>query len=225
MLRVALFDLDETLYTPECGLWPAIRDRMTQYMVERLGLPAGEVPTLRTRYFQTYGTTLGGLRAHHGVDEADFLAYVHDLPLSQYLAPSPELNAMLARLPLTKAIFTNADAAHARRVLAELGIAGHFQTIVDVVATGFVFKPSPDSYAYALRVLGVPAEACVLIDDAVRNLQPAGALGMRTVLVTPQPGAPLDHVDAQIPTILHLEACLAPWLPPRRRVEDRHAHR
>lgn len=214
MLRAALFDLDETLYTPACGLWPAIRQRMSQYMTERLGLPPDEVPALRAQYYQTYGTTLGGLRAHHGVDEADFLAYVHDLPLSQFLAPSPELNAMLARLPLTKAIFTNADAGHARRVLAELGIAEHFHAIIDVVATGYAFKPSPASYAYALDVLGVPADACVLIDDSLRNLQPAGALGMRTVLVTSEPGAPLPNIDVQIASVLDLEACLAPWLPP-----------
>jgi putative hydrolase of the HAD superfamily len=183
-------------------------------MTERLGLPADEVPALRVRYYQQYGTSLGGLRANHGVDEADFLAYVHDLPLHEYLSPSPALNAMLARLPLRKAIFTNADAGHAGRVLAHLGIAEHFDTIVDVVATGYAFKPSPASYRHALAVLGEPAEACVLIDDAVRNLQPAGLLGMRTVLVTSQPGAPIANVDAQLASILDLETALAPWLRP-----------
>ena len=38
-----LFDLDDTLYAAECGLWPAIGQRITQYMIERLGLPPASV--------------------------------------------------------------------------------------------------------------------------------------------------------------------------------------
>ena len=41
------FDLDDTLYPSKTGLWPAIKDRMNQYMIERLGIPEPDVPFLR----------------------------------------------------------------------------------------------------------------------------------------------------------------------------------
>ena len=206
MLRVALIDLDDTLYGAETGLWPAIGLRIERFMVEAMGLAATTVPALRRRYFEAYGTTLNGLVAEHGIDPAKYLRFVHDLPLEQYLRPAPALDAMLARLPLTKAIFTNADAAHARRVLAHLGVARHFDTIVDIEALGYQCKPEPAAYARALAILGAEAAECIYADDSVRNLIPARALGMTTVLVGLH-GA--NGVDFAIPSILGLEGVLA----------------
>ncbi len=206
MLRVALIDLDDTLYGPETGLWPAIGLRIERFMIEAMGLAAGTVPALRRRYFETYGTTLNGLVAEHGIDPAEYLKYVHDLPLERFLSPSPALDEMLARMPLTKAIFTNADAAHARRVLAQLGVAGHFDTIVDIAALDYQCKPEPAAYARALAMVGAAADECLYADDSLRNLIPARALGMTTVLVGPQPA---HGVDFAIPSILELEQVLA----------------
>ena len=33
-------DLDDTLYINEDGLWAAIKERMSQYMIEKLDIPA-----------------------------------------------------------------------------------------------------------------------------------------------------------------------------------------
>jgi epoxide hydrolase-like predicted phosphatase len=43
-------------------------------------------------------------------------------------------------------------------------------------------KPDPAIYALAAERLGLPAEACVFVDDLPGNLKPARALGMATVL-------------------------------------------
>ena len=110
MLRVILFDLDDTLYARSCGLWPAIGQRINDYMMERLSLPPEVAIAMRQVYLDKYGTTLNGLRAEFGIDTEDYLAYVHDLPLERYLEPSRDLDQMLARLPLRKVIFTNSDA-------------------------------------------------------------------------------------------------------------------
>ena len=66
------FDLDDTLYPSSTGLWPAIKDRMNLYMIERLGIPENDVPFLREQYFKMYGTTLRGLEERHKVDKAGF---------------------------------------------------------------------------------------------------------------------------------------------------------
>ena len=208
MPDVLLFDLDDTLYARASGLWPAIGQRITAYMIERMGLGADEARALRQVYLEAYGTTLNGLRHEHGIDPTDYLAFVHDLPLERYLEPSPELDQMLDRLPQRKLIFTNADAPHAERVINRLGVARHFERIIDVHTLNFVNKPDPRAYEQVLALLGVPAQACLFVDDAVRNLLPAQALGMTAVLISPAGSALPAGVDYQIDSILELEPLL-----------------
>jgi putative hydrolase of the HAD superfamily len=209
MLRFALFDLDDTLYASQCGLWAAIGARIDLYMVERLGIAPEATGAARKHYLETFGTTLNGLRREHEIDPREFLSFVHDVPLSNYLSASAALDAMLARLPLTKAVFTNADEPHARRVLDCLGIAHHFSQIIDIHRLAFINKPDTRAYEQALAVIGARPEECVFIDDAVRNLRPAHGLGLLTVLVGPDQGPLPAGVDYRIETILQLEDVLA----------------
>lgn len=179
------FDLDDTLYDSRTGLWDAIRKRMSLYMYERLDMPWDEIGKLRQEYYQTYGTTLRGLQIHHQVDADDFLAYVHDLPLEQYLDPDPRVRQLLLSLPQKKWIFTNADANHAQRVLAQLDVADCFDGIVDLRALQFACKPEKIAYERALAIAGNPApQDCVMLDDAQANLQAANEMGITTILVS-----------------------------------------
>jgi pyrimidine 5'-nucleotidase len=187
------FDLDDTLYPSSLGLWEAIRVRMHTYMKTLLDLPDDELAALREHYLETYGTTLRGLQINHLVDTEDYLAYVHDLPLEQYLKPDPALREMLLSLPKRRWVFTNSDANHARRVMKVLGISDCFEGIIDVHTIEFVSKPNLDAYTRALRVTGESdPQRCVYLDDATRNLFPANQLGFYTVLVgetSPHPAA------------------------------------
>lgn len=179
------FDLDDTLYPGSNGLWSTIRDRMGLYMHERLGFPAEEVPAIRKQYYEKYGTTLRGLQIHHKVDADDYLAFVHDLPLTDYLQPDPSLRRMILSLPQERWIFTNADGDHARRVLAVLELGGCFSGIIDIRALGFSCKPEVGAYRRALELAGSPSPGrCVLLDDSPSNLASAGLLGITTILVS-----------------------------------------
>jgi putative hydrolase of the HAD superfamily len=219
MLRYALFDLDNTLYSPECGLWEAIGERINLYLTERMRLPPAEAAALRMRYLKTFGTTLNGLRLEHAIDPLEYLGFVHDLPLADYLRPLPTLDAMLARLPQVKVIFTNADAPHARRVLEHLGIGHHFTDIIDILTLNFVNKPDQLAYQRALELIAAAPAECVFVEDTAHNLPPAHELGMRTVLVDPrlpdraQPDTPARlaarGIDHRISHILELEDVLA----------------
>lgn len=178
------FDLDATLYTPENGLWEAIRLRIYQFMREKVAIPEEQIPETRDRYWKTYGTTLEGLRRHHQVEPDDYLAYVHDIPLEQYLEDDPILRELLKSLPQDLWIFTNADQRHARAVTQALGIAELFQGIVDLTAMDFVIKPQPKSYQIALKMAGgVDPAQSILFDDLPANLAGANAAGLTTVLV------------------------------------------
>jgi pyrimidine 5'-nucleotidase len=193
------FDLDDTLYPASSGLWQAIKERMTRYMTERMGLPAEQVPALREQYYKTYGTTLRGLQAHHNVDTQDYLAYVHDLPLEEYLTPNPRQREIIASLPTRNLIFTNADVHHARRVLAVLQLDDLFETIIDVNAVAPYCKPMPESFAIAQDLADEPdPRKCVVIDDLPRTTRAALSVGMASILYgteEPTPDASGVFVD------------------------------
>ena len=168
------FDLDGTLYPNSTGLWEAIKERMNLYMRERLGIPEEAVSGLREQYFKMYGTTLRGLQERHTVDKDDFLAFVHDLPLKNYLTPNPNLWEVIASLQTRNLIFTNADVNHARRVLAELKLDDLFETIIDVNAVAPYCKPMPESFAIAMDLADEPdPRKCVMIDDLPRTTRAA----------------------------------------------------
>lgn len=187
LYRTLFFDLDDTLYPHTAGLWEAIRQRMDLYMQEKLGIAVEAVASLRAYYLETYGTTLRGLQNHFHIEVQEFLAYVHDLPLEQYLKPNPALRQVLLSLPQERWIFTNADLNHARRVLTATGLTDCFTGIVDVNALNFIPKPDPQAYVCALELARADVQQSVIFDDAARNLRPAAQLGFTTVLVGPEP--------------------------------------
>jgi putative hydrolase of the HAD superfamily len=189
------FDLDDTLYPASSGLWPTLKERMNRYMIERLRIPPDDVPHLRERYFRLYGTTLRGLQANHKIDVEDYLAYVHDVRLTDYIHPDPVQQAVLAALPTRNIIFTNADANHVRRVLKVLEIGSYFSAVVDVNAMEPYCKPSPQAFELALKAGGEAAPAdCVLIDDLPHTTRAGKAFGFYSLLFGAATGA--DWADA-----------------------------
>ena len=177
------FDLDDTLYPPTTNLWKAIKQRMNDFMRERLNIPTDEIPKLREKYFLQYGTTLRGLQANHKVNVDDFLAYVHDLPLNNYLTPNPVQRSVIASLPTRNLIFTNADIPHAQRVLATLNLRDLFSAIVDVNTVAPYCKPMPESFAIAMKIAGeTDPSRCVMIDDLRRTTRAAREAGMFSIL-------------------------------------------
>ena len=189
------FDLDDTLYPASIGLWQAIKERMNIYMRDRMGFDPAEIPQIREKYFLQYGTTLRGLQANHDIDVQDFLAFVHDLPLNEYIRPNLELCEVIASLGTHNLIFTNADAAHARRVLKALMLDGCFENIVDVNAVAPYCKPMPESFQIAMRMAGESDPGrCVMIDDLPRTTKAAREAGWYSILF----GQEKLHPDADV---------------------------
>ncbi|MEW6488185.1 MAG: pyrimidine 5'-nucleotidase [Thermodesulfobacteriota bacterium] len=206
MTRTWILDLDNTLYPAATGLFDEVDRRIDAYMAVRLGIPPEARPELRRRYRAEYGVTLGGLLAHHGVDAQDYLAYVHDVPLADYLAPDPALAEALGAVPGRKVIFTNGSEAHARAVLGLLGVEEAVEAVFDIAFMGYVPKPRPQGYRLLLAALGAEAGACCLVDDLVENLDTGRALGMATVLVGPRAAPPHLHLTTarDLPTLREL---------------------
>jgi putative hydrolase of the HAD superfamily len=204
VLEYLIFDLDETLYARETGLMRAISERISSYMIERMGMDPETVSELRRAYWHQYGTTSRGLQLLHGLNVDDYMDYVHDLDLSRYIGLNLALDAVLSDLPQRKVVFTNATSRHARAVLEVLGIAHHFERIYDAFFAQNEGKPALGAYRRLLEDLAVPGHACLMIEDNARNLRPARSLGMVTILVDPLPGAELDGADYVIRDIVEI---------------------
>ncbi len=210
--KYILFDLDETLYPREAGIMKVLTERMYQFMVHKVGIPADDAPAKRRYFFQKYGTSLRGLMEEYSIAPEDFLAYVHDINLRDFISASPPLHHMLTNIPFNKAIFTNADTAHAERVLDVLQVRPHFDQIIDIAAVNYKNKPDPLAYRQALDLLGVSGHECIMVEDMPRNLPPAKEMGMTTILVDGQ-SSPSLGIDYIVPTVFHVGQIVQNLLP------------
>jgi pyrimidine 5'-nucleotidase len=185
-ITTILFDLDDTLYPGDTGLWDELGERMNVYMRDYVHIPEGQIHDLRVKYYAEYGTTLKGLERFYGVKAEDYLAYVHDVDVTKFIHADPGLRDLLQTISLRKVIFTNADQGHAQRVTRALGVDDCFEQIVDVLRMEPYCKPFPQAYDKVMEILGDP-EPChyLLLDDAVRNIESALNAGMNAILVNP----------------------------------------
>jgi putative hydrolase of the HAD superfamily len=183
MFKAILFDLDNTLYSEKCGVFDLIDRRMNEWLMSRLQVPKQEVDHFRHKYFMKYGTTLRGLMLHHDVEPREFLDFVHDVPVRDFLSADLDLRRTLEEIHSRRIIFTNSDLKHALRILDALGVGDLFEKIFDIEAMKFIPKPNPEPYQLALAYLKLTPPECLLIDDMERNLVPARTIGMHTVLI------------------------------------------
>lgn len=179
-----VFDLDNTLYPAHTNLFGQIDVRIRAFVERLLSLGAADAQVLQKDYYRRYGTTLRGLMIEHGVAPDEFLEYVHDIDHS-VVAEDPRLAAALLRLPGRRFIMTNGSVAHATAVARRLGIADHFDGIFDIVAADHDPKPSLAAFERFWAGHAIDPGRGAMFEDLARNLAPAHANGMRTVLVVP----------------------------------------
>ena len=187
-----VFDLDNTLYPPAMRLFDQIEVRMTQYVMDSLGVDRDEADHLRTHYWRTHGTTLAGLMREHDVDPGPYLTDVHDIDFS-VLDPDPSLAAQIAALPGRKIVYTNGCAPYAENVLRGRGLSGLFDAIYGVEHADFLPKPEQGAFDRVFARDQLDPTRAAMFEDEARNLAVPHALGMRTVHVAPEPLA-ADHI-------------------------------
>src|ERR1700733_2710964 len=201
-----VFDLDNTLYPHHVNLWQQVDARIGEYIGSFLKVSPQEARRIQKDYYRRYGTSMRGMMTEHGVRADDYLAYVHQIDHSP-LEPNPAMGTAIAKLPGRKLILTNGSVDHVDKVLARLGIAGHFDAVFDIIAAELEPKPAPQTYQKFLRDHRVDPKTAAMFEDLARNLVVPHALGMTTVLVVPDgtrevvredwelEGRGADHVD------------------------------
>jgi putative hydrolase of the HAD superfamily len=203
------FDLDNTLYPAHCNLFAQVDVRIGEYIARRFGIPFEQARFLQKSYFRGYGTTMKGLMTEYGIDPVEFLDFVHLIDHSPVCADA-RLERALAALPGRKYVFTNASVAHAEKVLARLEIAHHFADIFDIVAAEFDPKPHEGFYDRFLARHGLAPASVILFEDMAKNLAPAHARGMTTVLIETDNAYSMEGHDG--PHVHHRTRDLAAWL-------------
>ena len=183
-IDIWIFDLDNTLYPPGSEFMALMEGRMTDFVARETGLPRDQARALQKKYLHEHGTTLAGMMANHGMAPEPFLTEVHDVALDS-LEPIPELAEGIGRLPGRRLVFTNGDERHAARVLAHLGLDGLFEDVFHIAAADYIPKPRPEAFARMIERHGVDPARAAFFEDSERNLEPAAAIGMTTVLVRP----------------------------------------
>jgi HAD superfamily hydrolase (TIGR01509 family) len=132
---------------------------------------------------QLLGVTLGG-------DEARRLArrkHEHYRRLASRgtaaVPGAPAFVAGLRRRGVPCAVATSAFRADAVRLLGDIGVGPYLHALVaaEDVARG---KPDPEVYLRAAAALGVPAEQCLVFEDALVGVTAARAAGMRVIGVS-----------------------------------------
>lgn len=175
-----IFDLDHTLYIMDHERHRHVEERICRFVQNHFAIAHAPAFEIQKRYLREYGSTLGGLVAHHGVDADAYHDFVNDIDALD-LSDDPALRAALARLPGRRIVFTNNCGRFAQDVLERLGVRTLFADIVDARAMSFIPKPRPGAYRALIERCDVAAAKAALFDDSARNLVPAHALGMTTI--------------------------------------------
>ena len=190
-----IFDLDDTLYPPEQGLLRLVQARINAFMIDAVNLPEDQAYVLQRQFLDEYGTTLAGLMANYSVDPERFLREVHDVPVDS-VEPNPRLAQTLAALPGRKFVLTNGARDYARRVLARLGFDDLFDGLWAIEDMDLTPKPEPSTFRRFITRFDIDPRRAIFFEDTPRNLVPAKALGMTTVLIGDGRGHPVgDWVD------------------------------
>ena len=213
-VRDWIFDLDNTLYRADCGVFAQIEARMTDFVERLTGQERETARALQKDLYRQYGTTLNGLMQTRGIDPEAYLAFVHDIDLAA-IAPDAALTFAIERLPGRRYVFTNGCRHHATRILARLGMTHLFDEIWDIRTLDFIPKPDQRAYEQVVATAGLKPDGAAMFDDIAHNLAPARALGMTTVwlktsapwnnhgpLIETAPGD-IDHETDNLAQFLH----------------------
>ena len=178
-----IFDLDNTMYDINLGLFKKISNRITDFIMSKYSLDIDQAKKIQKEYYLKYGLTLRGLIVEKKLEPEEFLDYVHDVEPPE-LEKNDQLISKIRILEGKKIIFTNATSNHAKKILKILELEHDFDQIIDIKDLEYIPKPDKRSYKKLLECLNLNKEnldKTIFFEDTVKNLIPAKELGITTV--------------------------------------------
>ena len=217
--KIWLFDYDLTLYgEEERFVLNSLDHRIAEFVQKTVGGTFESATEIRKDYLHRFGTTLSGLMAMNGTAPDDFFDFIHEPEYLIYPKVSPEKFALLKSLVGHRFVFTNGRGDWSRAGMARMEIAPAIEDVFDLKLMDWEGKPHVSAYEKIenwLVTRGVleknakDKSQIVLLEDSLRNLEPAHERGWTTILVNPNIQAP-NWVDFHIPHLLNLREKLLP---------------
>ena len=177
-----IFDLDNTLYSADSGIFQQVHVLMGKYICDHLNIDINKAKKIQKKYYKEHGTTLRGLMDNHGIDPDHFLSKVHKLDYS-IVGPNSKLNLQLANLPGRKIVYTNANKEHADNVLKKLKLTDMFDEIFDIKLANYAPKPDLIPYKDFVAKYAINPHKAIMFDDIAKNLVPAKNVGFISVWI------------------------------------------
>ena len=177
-----IFDLDNTLYSADSGIFQQVHRLMGEFISSNLNMEISEAKRLQSKYYKQHGTTLRGMMDNHGVDPDYFLDEVHRLDYS-IVGPNQLLNDELEKLEGRKIIYTNANEKHVLDVLKRINLSDYFDEIFDIKLANYIPKPEIKPYEQIIELFKIDASRSAMFDDIAKNLVPAKKVGFTPVWI------------------------------------------
>tara|TARA_Y100000590_G_scaffold467363_1_gene646002 strand:- start:6858 stop:7535 length:678 start_codon:yes stop_codon:yes gene_type:complete len=177
-----IFDLDNTLYSADSGIFQQVHQLMGKFIKEYLNVDLNKAKEIQRKYYKEHGTTLRGLMDNYGVDPDFFLEEVHKLDYS-IVSSNENLNRELKKLKGKKIIYTNANMQHALNVLERIKLSNFFDEIFDIKMADYIPKPEVTPYEKIIEDFNLNPNSSAMFDDIAKNLVPAKKVGFTSVWI------------------------------------------
>jgi 2-haloacid dehalogenase len=208
MIRAVVFDAYGTLFDvhsviQRCDqLFPGKGAALSQLWRSKQ-LEYTWLRSLMARYEDFESVTRAALRVACRMLGLECPAAIEDALLQEYrqLKPYPEVVAAIAALgnrPL--AILSNGSPAMLGPLVANAGLAGHFDAVISVDRL-HIYKPHPGVYQLAVDELGVSRERIAFISSNFWDVSGATAFGFRTYWIN-RSGAQPDELGFRPSAVL-----------------------
>ncbi len=176
-----IFDLDGTLVDSEPIAAAAAVDALAEFDLQI------DVASMRRRFTglqdHEIATILAGEQAIDvPIDAA--VARIDELAIERLAAelrPMPGALELVARLKVPLAIASNSGPERLRCSLDRTGLTAAFAPHLYSSAQVAQGKPAPDVFLHAARMLDVPTDRCVVVEDSDHGIRAAKAAGMTAI--------------------------------------------
>jgi putative hydrolase of the HAD superfamily len=177
-----IFDLDNTLYSADSGIFQQVHDLMGKFVSKHLNVERKKAKEIQRKYYKQHGTTLRGMMDNHGVDPEYFLKEVHKLDYS-IVDSNKKLNEELKKLKGRKIVYTNANLQHALDVLDRIELSNFFDYIFDIKMANYIPKPDLQPYKQIIKDFNLNPSTSAMFDDIAKNLVPAKKVGFTSIWI------------------------------------------
>ena len=197
-----IFDLDNTLHDAEKKIFPVINKKINNYISKVLNISLSEAESMRQKYWDEYGATLGGLIKHHGINPTEFLENTHTIiDFEGLISPMTDLVKVLSSVSERKILYTNAPRNYTNRVINICQIEDYFDGIFTIEDSNFIPKPSKESMKIFINKFKI--KKAYFVDDVKENLETANQFGISTIWLTNEFEHP-SYIDKKISTLRDL---------------------